>query len=375
MNMHNQSETQQILKPIDGSASAKWSYVSLMFSLFFFFPLIMTWQNVSLQNIAAHILIYGAFIFCFIMAIRRVGKQTYGPISGIIVIAAIGSSITAGSGSLFGYATFLSSYYLDRTKANLFLLFNLSTQLLAALAFDLMHLYFLGPSVAVTLSLYVYGRFSQKDCFAQLRAQQQNQHIEELAAIAERERIARDMHDLLGHSLSSLALKSELAQKLLQKGREQDALQEIQQVAQLARDTLAEVREAVTGLKHQSLSHNIEKLSVQLSNLGYNTKTQVNLPPLNAKVESCLNMLCKEWITNILRHSEGDEVDISVNYDKQNIQLTINDNGNISSITPGNGIEGMKSRIKELKGDFSLNLKNGVSLMVTLPYELEGHTT
>ena len=113
-----------------------------------------------------------------------------------------------------------------------------------------------------------------------------------------------DMHDLLGHSLSSLALKSELSEKLIEKGNIELAQQEISEVAELARSTLSEVRQAVTGLKLQSLNGGIEKLSEQLQHLGFKTTLDVAPIQVDASMESTLLMLCKEWVTNILRHSQ-----------------------------------------------------------------------
>ena len=118
--------------------------------------------------------------------------------------------------------------------------------------------------------------------------------------------------NLLGHSLSSLALKSELAEKLINKGKSEAAQSEIQQVAQLARQTLSEVRQAVTGLNKQSLKSTISELSDELTNLGYETEQNIQIPTLSAKTESTLSMLCKEWVTNILRHSSGNKVFVEI---------------------------------------------------------------
>lgn len=289
------------------------------------------------------------------------------PIVGIVAISTFGSALYGGTNALFGYGAFLSSFYFKLKTAFKFLIFNLALQVIAAFAFDLLHVYFLGVSVALTIGSFVYGYFSRNETLNGLNNIAQAKQMEQLAAIAERERIARDMHDLLGHSLSSLALKSELAEKLLKKGNIDQAQQEIAEVASLSRTTLSEVRQAVTGLKLQSFSGGIEKLSEQLQHLGFRTEVNISALKMDASLESTLLMLCKEWVTNILRHSNGNFVNISVEQTSEQIELEISDNGLTDAISPGNGIQGMQSRVKELQGRFTLEVKEGVTMNVVLP--------
>ena len=357
----------EILMPLGKGPTAKWSYISLMFSLFFFLPLIVNPQVYTELNLTAIFLIYLSFLSMFFWAVFSVGKITALPIIGNILICALGPIIYVGTNSLFGYSAFFSSYYFNLRSALGFLIVNLAAQIIAAYAFDILHVYFLGPSIAITLALFIYGHFSRNEALCALNNKAQAEQMEHLAAIAERERIARDMHDLLGHSLSSLALKSELADKLISKGNIEQAQQEIADVAALSRTTLSEVRQAVTGLKLQSFNGGVEKLSEQLQRLGFQTELNVAQIKVDASMESTLLMLCKEWVTNILRHSNGNFVNISVAQANNQIELEISDNGLTESIKPGNGIQGMESRIKELQGSFSVDVGEGVTMSVVLP--------
>ncbi len=357
----------EITVPLGKGPTAKWSYISLLFSSFFFLPLIVGSSPLNDLNLAAVLLIYLCFIGAFFWALFTVGNKTALPIVGIITICAAGSYIYVGTNALFGYGAFLSSYYFKLKSAFGFLMGNLASQIIAAYAFDLLHIYFLGPSIAITVALFIYGHFSRNEALNGLNNKAQAQQMEQLAAIAERERIARDMHDLLGHSLSSLALKSELAEKLLQKGNTEQAQQEITEVAALSRTTLSEVRQAVTGLKLQSFRGGIEKLSEQLQRLGFRTEVNISTVKVDASLESTLLMLCKEWVTNILRHSNGNFVNISVEQTNNQIELEISDNGLAEPIKPGNGIQGMQSRVKELKGKFAVNVNEGVTMNVVIP--------
>lgn len=355
------------IDPISQTSAAKWSYFSLIFSGFYFFHLIAAYEYYTFSNIIIVLTIYALFIALFVIATRQTGHAALRPILAIIVLATLGAYFTPGTNALYGYAAFFSGYYFVRKHALAVLAISIAGQLIAATVFDLWSTYFLGPSLACSLSLFVYGFFSQKEYLNATLHAKKNQQIEQLAAIAERERIARDMHDLLGHSLSSLALKSELAAKLAAKQMYDSAQKEMDEVAELARQTLSEVRYAVTGLKQKGLAGRLTKLANELKKLDFQTNLEVHISELPAKVESSLIMLSKEWVTNILRHSKGSAVTILIQSNEDNIQLKISDNGHVKPIVAGNGIEGMRSRVAELNGTMDINQQHGVTLDVNIP--------
>ena len=355
------------IEPIAKTGAAKWSYFSLVFSMFYFFNILASFDRFTNNQLMIALVIYISFIILFIKAIRSTGKSVLWPIIAIILLSALGASINPGTNALFGYAAFFSGYYFLRKYAVMLLILNITAQISSALILDLFSPYFLGPSLACSLSLFVYGVFSQKEYIHVCLQEKKNQQIEQLAAIAERERIARDMHDLLGHSLSSLALKSELAEKLANKEQFDAAKKEMSEVAALARQTLSEVRFAVTGLKLKGLKGSLLKLTNELKNMKFDTQCYIdasNLPPM---VESTLIMLSKEWITNILRHSKGDSVSIVVSVEANNVKLNIGDNGQIANMEAGNGIDGMRSRVNELGGTIMIKHEQGVKLEVVIP--------
>ena len=355
------------IEPIAKTGAAKWSYFSLVFSMFYFFNILASFDRFTNNQLMIALVIYISFIILFIKAIRSTGKSVVWPIIAIILLSALGASINPGTNALFGYAAFFSGYYFLRKYAVMLLVLNITAQISSALILDLFSPYFLGPSLACSLSLFVYGVFSQKEYIHVCLQEKKNQQIEQLAAIAERERIARDMHDLLGHSLSSLALKSELAEKLANKEQFDAAKKEMSEVAALARQTLSEVRFAVTGLKLKGLKGSLLKLTNELKNMKFDTQCYIdasNLPPM---IESTLIMLSKEWITNILRHSKGDSVSIAVSVEANNVKLNIGDNGQITNMEAGNGIDGMRSRVNELGGTIMIKHEQGVKLEVVIP--------
>lgn len=357
-----------ISQPIGYSSTAKWSYISLIYSVFYFLPLVVSERHYSVELILLIIATYLVFISLFFVTVFRFGKAALLPIWAIIALAFIASSYHTGCNIFFGYAAFFSGYYFKSRQANGLFAANLVVQLLSAYCFTDFSVYFVFPALAITLGLHLYGHFSRREVLHQLQQQQQSQDIENLAAIAERERIARDMHDLLGHSLSSLALKSELAYKLIDRNDLAQARDEISQVAELSRQTLAQVREAVTGLQQQDLATGLNALINQLEHLGFVCSLHFAISPLPAKHEAALALICKEWVTNIMRHSTGKNVSLSLTQQAQSIELAISDDGNISAINPGNGINGIKARVKELAGTCTVKTESGVSLSVQLPF-------
>ena len=361
-------ETPFYIEPIGRTDAAKWSYFSLVFSAFYFFNLIASYDRYTSNELLIAAGIYIVFILLYIQAIRTTANATIKPILAIILLSSCAAYINPGANALFGYAAFFTGYYFLPNRAFLLLATNIAGQLISAFAFDMVSIYYLGPSLAVSLGLFVYGIFSQKEYLHRIIQEKTNQQIEQLSTIAERERIARDMHDLLGHSLSSLALKSELAEKLADKQQFDAAKKEMVEVAALARQTLAEVRYAVTGLKQKGLVGTIERLTNDLKQMNFETTSNIQVGELSAKVESTLIMLSKEWITNILRHSKGDRVSITINSASKDVNMTITDNGNITKFIAGNGIDGMRSRVAELDGFITITHTDGVKLEVTLPF-------
>ena len=367
------------MPPIADTAAAKWAYSSLVFSIFYLFNVVVNFKHYTTPDLIMIAAVYLSFIVCFIGATRTNDNRAVGFILGIIAVAGLGTAITPGTNALFGYAAFLAGYYFSLKLSVSILLLNLAVQLTAAYLMNYWHPMFLGPSIAVSLGLQVYGVFSQKEYFYKQEQAQKNQQIEQLAAIAERERIARDMHDLLGHSLSSLALKSELSQKLIDKQQYEAAGKEVQDVAQIARECLTQVRLAVSGLNQTGLKATINKLTEQLESMKIEVFTDVSYQALPAKVESALIMILKESVTNIMRHSKATKVSIALSQTNEHWYLHVSDNGQHGVIQQGNGLRGMAKRAEELGGQFKLQQStekqsggdkgSGLAIHITIPIE------
>ncbi|MDA8622170.1 sensor histidine kinase [Psychrosphaera sp.] len=356
--MSKPSESSFVMPPISKSGAAKWSYFSLIFSLFYFFSVVADFDRHSVTDLVLVVIIYLSFLGLFFGATRSTGNQATFFIISIIGLVGIGSAVTPGTSALFGYAAFLSGYYFRNTRALGLLGLNIGTQFLVAHLFGYWSLFFLGPTCVISASLFVYGFFSQKETIHKNEQHEKNQQIEQISAIAERERIARDMHDLLGHTLSSLALKSELSQKLIEKQHYEQAANEINEVATLARQCLSEVRQAVTGLNLKGLCGEIDSLKKELEAMGFEVvchkDRNINWSTLDAQLESAVIMICKEAVTNIMKHSNGNRVEWGINKSSGQLIINIKDNGSYGRIKMGNGLLGIKSRVEELGGTVNL---------------------
>ena len=194
-----------------------------------------------------------------------------------------------------------------------------------------------------------------------------HQEIEQLAVIAERERIARDLHDILGHTLSSIALKAELAEKLLAQEKHEAAKQHLSELHQIARNSLSLVRQTVSGYKHRGLSGEVMELCERLRQKGFVVELNGDIPQLSPRAETAVILALTELTTNILRHSKGDHCQIEFSKHCDRIQVTMRDNGNVKSLVPGNGLQGIQERLHALAGDLQSSINKGCEFIISLP--------
>ncbi|SEC60322.1 sensor histidine kinase [Terriglobus roseus] len=218
--------------------------------------------------------------------------------------------------------------------------------------------------IVVGLSNLSYSRQQQ----ATYMLKQANEEIEHLAQVAERERIARDLHDLLGHTLTVIAIKSELANRLLEIDP-QRAKQEMIDVEQTARKALAEVREAVVGYRSEGFPAEVMNARRTLQSAGVALSTDLEPADLTPPETNVLCLCLREAITNIVRHAHATTCHISLARNVQGLALTVHDNGVGSRALEGNGLRGMRERVEGLQGKMRMTpaVDGGNSLCVELP--------
>jgi two-component system, NarL family, sensor histidine kinase DesK len=202
-----------------------------------------------------------------------------------------------------------------------------------------------------------------------LKAQEE---IEALAKVAERERIARDLHDVLGHTLSVIILKSELAGKLMDRDP-QRAGNEIREVEQISRQALSDVREAIRGYRARGLSAELAQAKATLETAGVAVKCEVEKLPLQPLQETVLSMAVKEGVTNVVRHAQARNCCLRLEQQNGSCRLAIEDDGRGGAYGEGNGLRGMRERVEMIGGSISLDSQAGTKIIITLPLREVAH--
>jgi two-component system sensor histidine kinase DesK len=221
---------------------------------------------------------------------------------------------------------------------------------------------------------------------------QARETVARLAASEERLRLARDMHDLTGQSLSMITLKSELAARLLRElpaGPDRDRVRdEIEQVAAVSRQTLHDIREAVSGYRRPTLAVEIITARTALEAAGITPRDTPDLILLSGTfdpdAEAALAWCLREAVTNVIRHSGARNCHISLTRDGDTLSLVVRDDGRGTTkpdecdIRPvirgsmphssGAGLRGMSERLAGVGGQLRLQPgDDGFCLTATVP--------
>jgi two-component system, NarL family, sensor histidine kinase DesK len=192
------------------------------------------------------------------------------------------------------------------------------------------------------------------------------EEIAHLAKVAERERIARDLHDVLGHTLSVVVLKSELAGKLMDRDPER-ARHEIGEVEQIARKALGDVREAIRGYRAEGLAAEIARAKNTLAVAGVTLECDTQPPPLPAAEESVLSLIVREAVTNIVRHAQASRCSLAITSNNGAAALVVQDDGRGGIRQEGNGLRGMRERVESLGGRLRIESAAGTRLVIQIP--------
>jgi two-component system sensor histidine kinase DesK len=197
--------------------------------------------------------------------------------------------------------------------------------------------------------------------------------VARLAVAGERERFARDLHDLLGHSLSVIALKAELAGRLLPH-QPREAATHVGELEGVAREALAEVREAVSGYRRPTLGGELAAARMALEAAGIETRVQAAGTALPPEVEAVLAWTVREGTTNVIRHSGARRCAIAIGPDEAGASAEIVDDGrgHDGDGDGGHGLAGLRERAARLAGRVEAGARpeGGFRLRVTVPLAL-----
>ena len=356
----------------------KWSYSSLIFSLFYFVPPLFMRDAPSNGVMALIVMGFVTFVFLYVLSVNQPVNRLPYYLTGMILLAYSTSLVNPGGTVIFGFVSFIVGYYY-RFSIGIILLLAVSASLIVMKVYlyptGLFFFLAAGANIAV---LFGFGVMERKETLFQQKEAKHAAALGTLSAIAERERIGRDLHDVAGHALSSISLKAQVADKLLTKGRTAEAQAEVKALAQLSQQLLSEIRQTVSGIKQLSLREEIAKNMAKLSEQGFDVMSDVvsdavsdvdesrftHLTPLQ---ETQLTLIIKEATTHILRHSKGNQVTLTLQCTNDILNLVIADNGNSRCKTEGNGVQGIRERAELINATVEFQWGSPTVLTLQLP--------
>ena len=217
-------------------------------------------------------------------------------------------------------------------------------------------------------AFFAYTAGKRNEMVADLR--QTRAELARVAVAEERLRIARDLHDLLGHSLSLITLKAELSRRMIATDAT-SAAREMTELEAVARQSLSDVREAVAGYRQPDLVTELGAARQLLTAAGMNC--QITSPAglsLPADIDAVLAWTVREGVTNVVRHARATCAAVRITTVGQGVMAEITDNGRGHGPGPaGSGLAGLGERVRQLGGSLIAGPapSAGFRLQVTIP--------
>ncbi len=343
------------------------SYAMLVYLGFFLIDPVMghaglaTWAWTGLGLLLFLTLYFSLFWTC--------GWKTVACAFGVVALGVAYMPFNDGASCFFIYGASFLAFQVSERRA-----FQFVAGVTSILAVELYLLhkppvsYFVDLSLTAAIgAMNIYFSQRGREHKKLIRAQEE---IEHLAKIAERERISRDLHDVLGHTLSVIILKSELASKLVD-GNPARARAEMVDVEQTARTALAEVRLAIGGYRSNGLVAELAQARATLETAGITVECEQTAVILPATQESVLALAVREAVTNVVRHAQAARCRLELQATDGVCRLSIQDDGLGGFQTEGNGLQGMRERVEAVGGTLRRETRGGTRLQITIPIELQ----
>lgn len=344
--------------------SPYWDFIWLIYSIFFFIEPIETHSRRSWVEFGIFYAIFLGLYSGIVFARRR--GLSYACITAMAVLGIIYLPANGGATGCFIFA----GAFLPFVAESLTVCFGGIVALCIAL---------IAEGISLRLSPWAWGMgaffilavggtnlFMAQKMRASSKLQLAHEEIEQLAKVAERERIARDLHDVLGHTLSVIVLKSELASRLIVTDTKRAAT-EIADVESIARKALSEVRDAITGYRAEGLAAEINRAQRALEAAGVNLICEETLPALKPAEETVMSLALREAVTNVVRHAQAKHCYMRFVIVDGTTALVVEDDGRGGIRAEGNGLRGMRERIEALGGRFAIDGSRGTRITIELP--------
>lgn len=256
-----------------------------------------------------------------------------------------------------------SEFHDFRRAYVLYAVIMLGTVAAAVWNFPLEDLLYLLPFLVIMLAFPFGARSLSRKQALELKLEQANKVIKELVQRDERMRIARDLHDTMGHTLSLLTLKSQLVEKLALKQPER-AAEEAREIQRISRAALRQVRELVSDMRAVTLAEGLAEAGEMLRSAEIALETEVELDHdgLSDLSQNILSLCLKEAVTNIVKHSGATRCRLGLELLTGEVRMTICDNGvGLAGRREGNGLKGMAERLSLVDGSLTVDAPSGDS--------------
>ncbi len=344
----------------------KWFPVVWLPFMFWFFIDPIWWQHRSPMLVIGNTVFGLVFIWLYLYYFSHPEPQNlYAVIAMFVMASALVPTHNGAVCALLVYAVAAGAFTPNR--ARVIVLIGMAVGLLGGWAYHLQLPIAFWGSMALLVILVGIG--NHIGAIAHCRGEKLRKadaEIEHLAKVAERERIARDLHDLLGHTLSLITLKAELARKLVDRDP-QRAKQEMLEVEQTSRAALADVRQAISGYRGEGLAAELIRAHKTLETAGITVNSDIAELPLTPAQETVLALALREAVTNVVRHAQARQCSVRLQLEEDLCTLEIADNGCGAAAPEGNGLRGMRERLEALGGSLQCQSKAGTRLVMQLP--------
>jgi len=353
---------------------AGWTpYLWLVYLGFFF----VQWPGMPPWNLTQWVFCSVAAVTFLVLYFRSFNcnpHQLASILAGIASLGYIFVSYTGNGHTFIIYACALSSHYgnLRRSLSALALI-------LAGFIVEAIVLYFIpGPGLAHSIwfslpTVMIGGVIGAANAwFADDQAKrrvisQSQEEIRRLATTAERERIARDLHDILGHTLTLITVKAELAARLAERDVAA-AAPEMRELERISRDALRQVREAVGGYRSGGLTGELVNARVALDAARVQLTQEIDGTGCPPSHDELFALVLREAVTNIVRHSGARNCWVEMRRHDRIVKMVIRDDGRGGNLKEGNGLRGMRERLSALDGSLYVDSgRGGTTLTAVLP--------
>ncbi|MGH7728409.1 MAG: sensor histidine kinase [Vulcanimicrobiaceae bacterium] len=338
-------------------------YVNLLYLGFLFIDPVVSHSNARAWLLTLGAI--GAFLPLYVLGYRGKNWVGYLVVAGMLALGIAAESFNVGAAAflIYGAATlaFLDPPSIAWPRLCLYLLITA-----VGLRLERVPLAELGSWLliagAVGALCVESRRMQAMNCELRLAREE----VERLAKVAERERIARDLHDVLGHTLSVIALKSELAARLAECDPAR-AAGEVREVERIARTSLGELREAIVGYRAPSLADEIVRAREVLAAANVSLVCDAMPLDLTSTQEGVLSLALREAVTNVVRHAGARVCRLSIERVGANCRLEVRDDGRGGNAPEGSGLAGMRERVEALGGTLVRDGTLGTRLVLSFP--------